>query len=79
VAIDNLKRTVWQLANHQSVHKPDLGQDPAEGVLLRFGMLAPILGMWPDVAGAKVMKFLDAIANLHGGSVPEGSRRPTRC
>jgi hypothetical protein len=46
-------------------------------LLMKNGaMLAPVLGMRAQVASTDVAKLVDAVANLHDGSVPEGSLWP---
>jgi hypothetical protein len=67
ISIDDLERSVWQFADHSRVDEHDLGQDAAEGVLLLFGVLSPVLGMGPKVSGPNAAQLLDAITDIHDG------------
>jgi hypothetical protein len=79
VTVDNLEPAVREFPDHQGIDVSDLGQDPAERVLLLLGMLAPVLGMGAEVASPDAAEILDPITDVHGRRAPRGSRRPTGC
>ena len=64
----NSRGPVGQFAGQERVGIADFAQHGPQGVLLQLRMLAPVLGIGPQLAGRHAAKLDDSIANGHGSS-----------